>query len=1114
MADDFKNSLQAIIVAMNRVVKVLAAHLQDPEAKKEVLLALGLNTAGAGSSPAIPGGSLSSIDQYVSKSSEDVDIAAFLSVVDDIISVSNAVDDFIHLVTDSEDPEIVTEFFDMLLQLCLTEAMRLRAAAGEAKAFYLVCKTLSFYEELGTPSGGISHFTENIAGFLKKVFQSFAGQDANQAALAAETISILLAVLSYKFKSVRDHLRVVYGFDPSPGSTSPVADQISERTLTLQFSQTFDDGLGNELTGKLLLSTAIRPQSEQGGGVEVWLGGAGKFERKFGDWKFSFAMEGTDGVDIRTKIKVEHDGEQAPLRWGDPKGTNLTIGNAGAEINASIADNDLDFKLTTKDSAFVLAKGKNDGFLDSILPDKGIHGNFDLGLGCSLRKGFYVDGGSGLSVLVPLHTVLGPLTLNSFFLKLTGNQAKDGVSVETSIGFTTSFFGFKASVERIGLIHDVSVPSGKKNLGFVNYGIAFKPPTGVGLSLNTGLITGGGFLYLDADKGEYFGALELKFKELFTLKAVGVINTKMPDGSAGFSLLIIITAEFTPIQLGFGFALMGVGGLLGLNRTTNIDVLREGIKTNTLKSILFPDDVVANMSRIISDIRQVFPPLNDRFLLCPMGELGWGTKGIFTLKLGLLLEIPLARIAILGILEASCPDKDLALLHLQVNFLGIIDFDNKYISFDASLYDSRLLLVYTLEGDMAFRLSWGDHPVFILSVGGFHPAFKEAPGDLQNMTRITISLLSGDNPRISLQSYFAVTSNTVQTGAKAELYAAAAGFNVYGFIGYDLLFQFDPFVFIAAVAAGLALRRGSTVLMSVQLSGVLSGPTPWDARGEASFSILFFDFSVGFHETWGDNPAAIQSEQEDLVQRLTDEINDNRNWKADIPDNNNLHVSLKAIEQPADKLVVHPFGVLSFSERLLPLGVSLQKFGQKVPKDVARFKIKPTDSGVASNAITEQFAPANFFTLSDSEKLSRPSFERMPSGFKITGSATLIVPATVNKSVDYELTYLRKSRGLRLFAGIYKYAKTLFKANLRAGAVAKSALSFTNKRVSVNAPDSIFVQEDGYAIANTSDLKLYQDTLLAGSYTEASDLLNGLVLKDPSIRGNVQIVSQQELNRN
>lgn len=1106
-----KNALKSIVIWLNDIFKIIAQQLQDVEAKTEVLQALGLNTAGAGTSPNIPASSLASIQQYVDKSDDDIDIEAFLSVVADIISVSNAIDDFIHMVTDGDDPGIVADFLDMMLQLYLMDAVRLRTETKDGKAFYLVCKILNFYQELAEPSGGISQFTVNIGKFLKQVFESFKAENDAEAALASDTIFIAIAALSYVFPFIRDNLKVSYGFDSSPGSTSPVADTIAERALTMSLSYKVKDPEGNELSATLILSSAIRPQTQQGGGIEVLLAGGGKFERSFGDWKFSFAMDGVPDVDMRSTIKLEHNNETSPLIIGSTKGTHLKIGNASFQIKTSLADKDLDIKLATKESAFALVKGQTDGFLNSILPDKGIYGGFDFGIGYSLRKSVYVDGGSGLTVFIPLHTEFGPLLLNSFYLKLAGNENKDGVLLETSIGLSTSFLGFSASVERIGLLHNLSLPeSGDKNLGFINYDIAFKPPNGVGLSLDAAVLKGGGFLYFDPDKGEYFGALELSFKNMFDLKAIGVINTKMPDGTPGFSLLVIITAEFSPIQLGFGFTLNGVGGLLGLNRTANIDVLRQGVKTNVLNSILFPTDVVANMSRIISDLKQVFPSLNDRFLITPMGKLGWGTPSIITLELGILIEIPVPRIAILGVIKALLPDEKKALLRLQVNFLGVIDFDNEFISFDASLYDSRLL-TFTLAGDMAFRLSWGTTKLFILSVGGFHPAFKEAPGDLQNMTRLTLSLLSGENPRITIQCYFAVTSNTVQFGARAELYAAAAGFNVYGFIGFDLLFQFDPFKFIADFAAGLALRRGSSVLMGIRVSGELSGPTLWDAKGEASFSILFFDITVSFHETWGDRPDAVTSETEDLIQRLTQEIDDNRNWKADPPANNNLHVSIKKLELAADELVIHPFGILTFSERLVPLEITISKFGNKVPKDANRFEIKPTDSGILTEPATEQFAPANFLTLSDSDKLSRPSFEQIKSGFRLTGTSTLVVPATVNKSVDYEITYLRKKRELRVFAGIYKYMKSLFKANLRASAVGKSSLSYSNKRISSNAPDQVQIKGEGYAIASTSDMTQYQGSKVAGSYTEAADALAQLIAKDPSLRGKVQIVAEHEL---
>ena len=75
------------------------------------------------------------------------------------------------------------------------------------------------------------------------------------------------------------------------------------------------------------------------------------------------------------------------------------------------------------------------------------------------------------------------------------------------------------------------------NAGPFDITLGFKPPNGVGLSIDGGGFKGGGFLVLDADKGEYAGGLELTFQGIISVRAVGILTTRMPDGSDGFSLL-------------------------------------------------------------------------------------------------------------------------------------------------------------------------------------------------------------------------------------------------------------------------------------------------------------------------------------------------------------------------------------------------------------------------------------------------------------------------------------------------------------------------------------------------------------------------------------------------
>src|SRR3989441_1414012 len=336
------------------------------------------------------------------------------------------------------------------------------------------------------------------------------------------------------------------------------------------------------------------------------------------------------------------------------------------------------------------------------------------------------------------------------------------------------------------------------NLGPLQFDLGLVPATRVGVSIDTGSIKGGGVLILDFAKGEFFGALELTFQDLITLKAIGIITTKRPDGSEGIAVLILVTAEFIPIQLGFGFTLIGVGGLLALDRALDSLALKIGVRTGAVNSILFPQDILANINKIISDLKTIFPIARGHFIIGPMGKLGWGTPTLISLELGVILDLSQAAFTILGVLRCILPSEDVAILKLQVNFAGGIDFNQGMIWFDASLFDSRLL-IYTLTGDMALRIGWGDQAIFVLSVGGFHPAFNEVPTDLRGMRRLSISLLSGDNPRLTTMTYFAVTSNSVQNGARVELYAEACGFNIYGFIGYDLLVQFNPFHFVAQI---------------------------------------------------------------------------------------------------------------------------------------------------------------------------------------------------------------------------------------------------------------------------------------------------------------------------
>jgi hypothetical protein len=751
---------------------------------------------------------------------------------------------------------------------------------------------------------------------------------------------------------------------------------------------------------------------------------------------------------------------------------------------------------------------EGDGFLSKILPPVDVEADFDVTAGLSSDRGFYFGGSSALEVRLPVHIELGPVSIPALTI---GAMLKNG-ELPISIGadIQASLGPLVAVVQNMGITATFSLAGDNSgNLGPLDFGLGFKPPDGVGLSIDTGALKGGGFLGFKPEQGEYFGALELSFQNVIALKAVGIINTKMPDGSKGFALLILITAEFAPIQLGFGFTLIGVGGLLALNRTLDTEALRTGVRTGAVNSILFPQDVVANIAKIISDLKTIFPLAQGHFVIAPMGKLGWGTPTLLTLELGVILDIPQPQFVILGVLRCILPSEDAPILKLQVNFAGGIDFDRGLIWFDASLFDSRLL-IYTLAGDMALRIGWGDQSILIITVGGFHPSFQEIPPDLKSLKRISISLLSGDNPRLTSLTYFAITSNTVQNGARTELYAAACGFNLYGFFGYDLLIQFNPFHFVADIYAGLALRKGTSVLAGVSAHCQLSGPTPWRARGEATLEILFFDITVDFDVSWGDDGPAQIEQTVDVLTLLGEALNDDRNWIATFPANTHPSVTMKKLTPPPGKIVLHPFGVLAVSQKVVPLGVEINKFGNRKPTGATKFDVAVTD-GSTTTEEREEFAMSHFLRMTDSEKISRKSFEKMRSGLRFATGDSTLSGASVQKDVDYELSYVHRKLDLVIKAGLHKLFGTVFSMFSRGGAVSKNAYSM-NKYAGHTPPSKIDVAAGPYSVVNAADLTPHAAGLAFATETEALQMHDQLVAKDPALAGKVLVVSAYELN--
>lgn len=804
--------------------------------------------------------------------------------------------------------------------------------------------------------------------------------------------------------------------------------------------------------------------------------------------------------------------------------TDLTIQSVAIRLLATLAQKDAELaaELELGQLTFSVSTGNSDGFIQKLTSGLDLKSIFDLTFGLSNLSGFYFLGSADLEINIPTHLPLGPIEIQTTHITVRTDDNKKQVDVALAVSFDADLGPLHASVERIGLSLPFKFPADYRgNLGPVDVGLGFKPPNGVSLSLDTSVVKGGGYLYIDSDKGEYAGALELVFSDFLGLSAIGIITTKRAGGAQGFSLLLIITADFgMGLQLGLGFKLSAVGGLIGLNRSMNQEKLAEGMRTGGVDSIMFPKNVIANITRIISDIRAFFPAQNGHFLIGPMAQLAWGTPTFISLSLGLILEIrttgsfAIEKIAIIGVLKIALPDEKTRLIAIQVNFIGAIDFSKKTGFFFAALYESRVLFI-TLEGEMGLLIAWGANSNFLVSVGGFHPQYTPPPLPFPKPVRLSFYLINTSFARLGVQGYFAVTSNTVQFGARSEMFFGLDEFNVSGHFGFDALIQFSPFFFSVSLSYEVSVKVFGAGLFSIQLQFLLEGPGRWRAKGYGKIKVLFLSFKVHFDKKWGDRRNT-ELPPIEVLPLLEAELEKTENWLPLLPRSNRSLVTLREI--PADvikqDLVLHPRGALYITQRLVPLGIDIDKIGHQKPSDGNNFDLAFDDSELDKiGDRKESFARAQFQKLSKAKKLSSPGFEQLRAGailsFKDIQHQTK-TSQCVKRHNRYELVTI-DTAFKRKEPKLIRLMNSLFNHFLIRSVAFISPISEGLIRETRPVAQEIQVQPASFTIVSSVDNKRFAGTEEFSSLAEAEYTLTQISQQDSQLAQDLQVVSTFEV---
>ena len=675
---------------------------------------------------------------------------------------------------------------------------------------------------------------------------------------------------------------------------------------------------------------------------------------------------------------------------GPPFDTRLEIGNIEAFLRLREASPIIEVGAEIVDFAVVLAPRFWRTFGESsTLWREGIRFDLDFRLAWAEGRGLELNLQAGLETLLVFNRKLGTdwlnLTIHSVRLRLVFDyDLQSGWILRLEARFHLS-----AQLSQYFLV----VASG---MGFAlvwggGFRAEFLLPEGLGAQISIGPVTGGGYLERIEEDGEprYGGALYVKVGD-FAVTAFGIYQ-ELESGRK--SLIVVIGARFVPgIPVFWGAAITGIGGIVGLHRRVDVDMLRERLVSGAAGSI-FSEDPIKEAPVILGDIQAIFPPAEGIYVAGPTFQLSWVHPSLARVDLGIVFEFPgPTKVVLLGSARITLPLKpndgesqgqlelDQDLIRLRFDFAGTLDLPRSLLTFDASLINSHVMQIWKATGDAGFQLSRGDEPFAILHIGGFHPAFDPEPAVFGELTRVALTMQTGFvGVHVRGEGYFAVTPNTLQAGKAIEAGLKAGPLNAVGFLTLDVLIQFSPFYFDVSFSAGFAIRWNALSFASVKVRGTISGPGPITIEGRFSISILFvIDISWrGSFEIGSDAADSLQAVASALQEMLS-ELETPANLEG-------VGVtSASVLEQPLasqtypDRALVSPVGMLAWKQHRVPLGLPLERFGG-VP--LAQTETLHVDAaGAATADANDWFSPGSFRDLNKSEALNQPAFDWLQSG--------------------------------------------------------------------------------------------------------------------------------------
>jgi hypothetical protein len=207
--------------------------------------------------------------------------------------------------------------------------------------------------------------------------------------------------------------------------------------------------------------------------------------------------------------------------------------------------------------------------------------------------------------------------------------------------------------------------------------------------------------------------------------------------------------------------------------------------------------------------------------------------------------------------------------------------------------------------------------------------------------------------------------------------------------------------------------------------------------------------------------------------------------------------------------------MLSVRETVVPLDIPITKFDNAPPADGTEFSISAVTlngRAVAAVAAQEDFAIAQFTTMSDADKLSAPSYEPFDAGVSV-GAVPIGNGHASPRVVSYQERYIDDYTLVSRSTGIYNMPATVHDALAGSGAAATGPARITGLAAyAVPAANSLAVSGMRYLDASTADLTQRSDILpSASTHYQARAAMLSYLAANPDQQDQVQVIAAYQV---